>query len=182
MRKNILTPLIVAAFFTASATSTAFAATNRTNASTSAQRVAPAQAGKPNQTRQPVGQQPGDRQMQVTYYRGDPLNGGQRLNTVTVNPPAPAARSAAGQRTHPLVQNAPQGATHAVITTPSGQRVVNLNDAQAQGGLRRGEDRDRGPRGGEGRGGQRDGQDGRQIPGDRDGDRDRKGGHLPPRR
>ncbi|WP_216322209.1 hypothetical protein [Deinococcus aestuarii] len=61
--------------------------------------------------------------MQVAYYRGDPLGGGQLLSrTVTPGP---------GERPF---QNAPGGATHAVVTTPSGQRVVALRDTRSQPG------------------------------------------------
>lgn len=67
--------------------------------------------------------QPGAaRTLAVTYYRGDPLNGGQLLGTRTVTPQP-------GERPF---QNAPGGATHAVVTTPFGKRVVNLSEAQNQ--------------------------------------------------
>lgn len=59
---------------------------------------------------------------QVTYYRGDPLAGGQRLTTSALTP-QPGGR---------LFQDAPRGATFAVVSTPSGRRVVNLQEAGSQ--------------------------------------------------
>lgn len=134
-KKNVLTPLILATLFT-SVTGTAFAATTKANAPTQAQRVAPAQAGRRAQGAQnQAGQQRPERQaMQVAYYSGDPLKGGQRLSTKTVTAPADGPQGGrqegAQQGANPLAQNAPKGATHAVITTPFGRRVVNLSSSQ----------------------------------------------------
>lgn len=100
-----MTALIALTLMTGTA---AFAAS-----STAPQRQAPAQT------------QPGTPQApsrQVAYYKGNPLSGGQLLKTVTVT---------AGPGTS-LTQNAPQGATYAVITTPRGQEIINLQAAQVR--------------------------------------------------
>lgn len=110
-RLNILTPLLAATFLGASA----FAATP-----TTAQRAAPSPAGQ----QQAAPQQRAPQSVQVAYYQGDPLGGGRLLQTRSV--------SAQGgpQMGGGLFQNAPAGATYAVVTTPFGKRVVNLGDAQ----------------------------------------------------
>lgn len=110
-RLNILTPLLAATFLGASA----FAATP-----TTAQRVAPPSAGQ----QQAAPPQRAPQSVQVAYYQGDPLSGGRLLQTRSVSAPG-GPRMGGG-----LFQNVPAGATHAVVTTPFGKRVVNLKDAQ----------------------------------------------------
>ncbi|MCP2014405.1 hypothetical protein L1280_001556 [Deinococcus sp. HSC-46F16] len=105
-RLNLLTPVLAAAVLVSSA----LAAPGSANAGP--RTTAPATAGQRTPTTQT--QAP-----QVTYYRGDPLQGGQRLGTTSVTTPR-----------GDLFQNAPAGATHAVVTTPTGQRVVALQDAR----------------------------------------------------
>lgn len=105
-RLNLLTPVLAAATVFASS---ALAAPG--SASASPRTAAPATTGERTAT-------PQAQATQATYYRGDPLQGGQRLGT-TVTAPRGA-----------LFQNAPTGATHAVITTPAGQRVVSLQEAR----------------------------------------------------
>lgn len=152
-----LLPLFATALLTAGLTGNAFAA----QAKATATKTAPARTAQANtaQARPAQGNaaQPGNRAAprpapQITYYRGDPLSGGTRLGT------------AAGTRqpgSAPFA-DAPQGATHALITTPSGRRIVDLRDA-AQNAGRRGA----GDPGGRGDGANRDGdrQDGAR-PGD----------------
>lgn len=76
-----------------------------------------AQRQAPNQTQQRAGQT-----VTVAYYQGNPLNGGQLIKTTTVT----------AQRGAQLFQNAPQGATYALITTPRGKQVINLKTAQTR--------------------------------------------------
>ncbi|GMA14232.1 hypothetical protein E5F05_02650 (plasmid) [Deinococcus metallilatus] len=102
---NILTPLLAATFLAGSA----FAA-----GPTTAQRALSSPPPQAQRAPQAV---------QVAYYRGDPLKGGQLLTTASVTP------RTGGQ----LFQNAPGGATYAVVTTPFGRRVVNLQATQARG-------------------------------------------------
>ena len=100
--------------------------------------------------------QPGSRNAprqapQITYYSGDPLSGGTRLGT---------AAAGEGQPGRAPFADAPQGATHALITMPSGRRIVNLQDVAQNGG-----------RGGAGDLGGRNGGGGEGDQGRRNGDR-----------
>ncbi|MFC5846812.1 hypothetical protein [Deinococcus petrolearius] len=106
---KMLTALMALTFMTG----TAFAAPN----TAAAQPRTPGQTQAPSQTQQRPNQA-----AQVAYYKGSPLGGGQLLKTVTLT----------AQRGDALFQNAPQGATHAVVTTPFGRQVVNLKTAQTQ--------------------------------------------------
>lgn len=104
-RLTLLTPVLAAAVLASSA----LAAPGTANASPRG--TASTAAGQRTPTTQPQA-------LQVTYYRGDPLQGGQRLGTTVTAPRGD------------LLQNVPTGATHAVVTTPAGQRVVILQDAR----------------------------------------------------
>lgn len=105
---NLLTPVLAAVLASGAlaAPGTANASPRGTTSKAAGQRTPTTQTQAPT--------------LQVTYYRGDPLQGGQRLGT-TATATAPRGD---------LFQNAPTGATHAVITTPAGQQVVNLQDVQ----------------------------------------------------
>ncbi|WP_161883656.1 hypothetical protein [Deinococcus alpinitundrae] len=93
----------------------------------------------------------------VTFYAGDPLSGGTRLSSTTVQP------QPRGTTTTPInpFANPPKGATYVALTSDHGTRILTLKDAQTNtftdhGGL--------GGRNGHGRGGhggQFGGQDGR---------------------
>ncbi|WP_272976556.1 hypothetical protein [Deinococcus geothermalis] len=105
---NALTPLLAATFLASSAMATASKATAALPATPHAVDQRP-QSGPTHP-------------LKISYYRGDPLAGGQRLQTVSFTP-RPGL---------PLFQNVPTGATYAVVTTPFGQSVVKLSDVRGR--------------------------------------------------
>lgn len=89
--------------------------------------------------------------LEVSYFSGDPLKGGKLTSTVKLTPSdrqnspqgAPAqkgqanqtANALAGQRVNPIMAQAPEGATFAVIQDPRGDaRVIDLPQADSNGG------------------------------------------------
>ncbi|UWX65284.1 hypothetical protein [Deinococcus rubellus] len=70
--------------------------------------------------------------LKVSYYSGDPLEGGKLIGTVKLMPPrqaaAPGPAQAVGQRQNPLAAQAPAGARFAVIKdTRGGARIIDLS-------------------------------------------------------
>ncbi|UBV44728.1 hypothetical protein LAJ19_16355 (plasmid) [Deinococcus taeanensis] len=106
MRNHRIVTVLTALTFV---TGTAFAAPTNTAA----------QRQTPNYTQQRGSQH---QTLQEAYDTGNPLTGGLLIKSTTVT----------AQRGAPLFQNAPQGPTDALITTPFGKQVVNLKPAQAQ--------------------------------------------------
>ena len=156
-----LTPLF-AALLTAGLAGSAFAAPggqagraanpaspNQTRSAQPQLRAAQPKAAQPKAAQPGPAQgsaaQPGSRNAprqapQITYYRGDPLSGGTRLGTAAAGERQPGRAPFA---------DAPQGATHALITTPSGRRIVTSGRGpERRAGGRRRSGRPKWPRGG----------------------------------
>jgi len=116
-----------------------------TLAASSAQKAQPAQSTRPTQSTTAPNARPQNVTLKVSYYTGDPQKGGRLIRTLTLTRPpgsqgqgqtaeTPRARpefgSTAGQaasRPNPIVDQAPKGATFAVIQDgQGGSRTIDL--------------------------------------------------------